>query len=419
MVKADVKPTHRKNRTICLPFLQEEYITNIYGSINFRNCIDTQVELFPELFPPEIKTGYQMKDMKISKKLSIPIRRIKIAGTTYTIRPSFVMPYMTGFTSDIEKALFLRKFNVPFWALSYVFGRNQMYWYRSEQALGRNSIVGTTVRNPDDIPEHLGADEKHTRILGNKTYIATTVGNECILGASIAKDAGEEALKGAYQIFKNEAQCLKPEYTPTTVNMDGWKATQNAWTSLFNTAVIIYCFLHVYIKIRDRSKKKYKDIFITAASKLWDCYEAENKQSFSQRIRRLIEWCKKNDVPSVISAPIKKLHKNIAGYKVFYDFPKAHRTSNMIDRLMQRMDRHLFSTQYFHGSMAAAELSIRGWTLIQNFAPYNPHTIKKYNGYQCPAERLNQFRYHENWLENLLTSASLGGYLSPPHNPLQ
>lgn len=39
-----------------------------------------------------------------------------------------------------------------------------MYWYRIEQALGRNSIVGTTVRKPDDIPPHLGADEKHPRV---------------------------------------------------------------------------------------------------------------------------------------------------------------------------------------------------------------------------------------------------------------
>ena len=419
MEKINCIPTHRKNRTICLPFTKKSYIPNIKAPINFRVCIDSYIESFPELFPLEIKNGYQMKDIRTSKKLSLPIRRIEIGKTPYTIRPSFAMPYMAGYTKDVEKALFLRKFNVPFWALSYVFGRDQMYWYRIEQALGRNSIVGTTVRNSDDIPEHLGADEKHTRILGNKIYIATTVGTQCILGVSIAKDAGEEALKGAYQVFKNEAQYLKPNYTPTTVNMDGWKATQNTWSSLFNTVVIIYCFLHVYIKIRDRAKKKYKDIFTMAASKLWDCYDADNKQSFSQRIRRLIEWCKKHDIPSVISAPIIKLHKNITGYKAFYDFPDAHRTSNMIDRLMQRMDRHLFSTQYFHGSTVAAELSIRGWTLLQNFAPYNPHTIKKYNGYQCPAERLNQFRYHENWMENLLTSASLGGYRRPPHNTLQ
>ena len=56
--------------------------------------------------------------------------------------------------------------------------------------------------------------------------------------------------------------------------------------------------------------------------------------------------------------------------------------------------------------------------IIHNFAPYNPRTIKKLNGYGSPAERLNQFRYHDNWLHNLYISASLGGYRSPPQNPV-
>ena len=359
-----------------------------------------------------------MKDINVSKKLSIPIRRIEIAGTSYTIRPSFVMPYMTGLTDEVEKVLFLRKFNVPFWALAHVFGKNQMYWYRTEQALGRNSIVGTTVKKPEDIPQHLGADEKHTRILGNKVYVATTVGEQCILGASVAKDAGEEALKEAYGVFKKEAQWVKPDYSPETVNIDGWKATQKAWACLFASVVIICCFLHVFIKIRDRSKKKHKDMFEDIASRLWECYNATGKASFSQRVRRLVEHCLKNSIPSVISDPIYKLRKNIAAYKIAYDFPNAHRTSNMLDRLMQRMDRHLFSTQYFHGSMEAAERSIRGWALIHNFAPYNPRTVKKYDGFKSPAERLNKFCYHHNWLHNLLISASLRGLRSPPLNPL-
>jgi len=280
------------------------------------------------------------------------------------------------------------------------------------------SIVGTTIKDPDDIPRHIAADEKHTRILGDKRYVATTVGNECILGASVAKDAGEEALDDAYQVFKDEAQCLKSAYTPVTVNMDGWKATRNVWSLIFPTAVIIYCFLHVFIKIRDRAKKKYKDAFITVATKLWDCYHAKNKYEFSQRIRRLNERCKKENLASVLSKPIKKLRANISLYKVAYDFPGAHRTSNMLDRLMQRMDRHLYSTQYFHGSIAASELSIRGWALIQNFAPSNPRTVKKHNGFKSPTERLNQFRYHDNWLENLLISASLGGYRGPPQKTI-
>lgn len=415
---ADSRSANRKNRIICLPFSQDIYDRNIQKPDDFRICIAERIELFPELFPPEIINGYQMKDIYHSKKQSIFIRRIEIGGIAYTIRPSFIMPYLTGFVDEIEKVLFMRKFNVPFWALSYVFGKDPMYWYRIEQSLGRNSIVGTTIRNPEDIPKHLAADEKHTRILGNKTYVATTVGNGCILGAAVAQDAGEQALTDAYQVYKNEAQCLKPEYSPDTVNMDGWKATRKAWKSLFPLVVIICCFLHVFIKIRNRAKKKYRNIFDDAVCKLWDCYRAESKTSFSQRIRRLVEWCENNDAPSVITDPVKKLRKNIAAYRVAYDHPKAHRTSNMVDRLMQRMDRHLFSTQYFHGSMDAATLSIRGWTLINNFAPYNPRTVKKLKGFKSPAERLNQFRYHNNWLHNLYISASLGGYRSPPQNPI-
>ncbi|BBO80902.1 hypothetical protein DSCO28_14680 [Desulfosarcina ovata subsp. sediminis] len=51
--------------------------------------------------------------------------------------------------------------------------------------------------------------------------------------------------------------------------MDGWKATRNAWQALFPAVVIVCCFLHVFIKIRDRAKKKYRDIFEDVASKLW------------------------------------------------------------------------------------------------------------------------------------------------------
>ena len=420
MDKTTSGTTPRHNRVICIPFSPsvKDYIKTVYDHVKFRASLDAMIKQFPELYPAEITAGYRMKDIKESKKLSIPIRRIEISGVSHTIRPSFVMPYMTGFVKDVEKGLFLRKHDVPFWGISYVLGRNAMYWYRIEKSLGRNSLVGTTIRNPEDLPEHLIADEKHTRILGEKVYVATTVGNGCVLGTSVATDAGEESLTTAYGVFKDEAQCVKPDYAPKTVNTDGWIATQNAWKTIFPYVFLIACFLHVYIKIRDRSKNKFKDIYEQVVSKLWDCYHAENKASFSQRVRRLYEWGKKTSIPSFMMGKIEKLRNNIASFSIAYDFPGSHRTSNMLDRLMQRMDRHLFSTQYFHGSLSSAELSIRGWALILNFAPSNPTTIKKHNGSQSPAERLNQFRYHDNWLQNLLISASLGGYRSPPHNPL-
>lgn len=127
MGKADNKPALQNNRTICLPFSQEDYIPNVDDPLDFRKCVDDRIELFPELFPPEIAKGYLMKDIYQSKKQSVPIRRIEIAGIPYTIRPSFLMPYMTGIVNEIEKALFMRKFNVPFWALSHVFGKDPMY----------------------------------------------------------------------------------------------------------------------------------------------------------------------------------------------------------------------------------------------------------------------------------------------------
>ena len=141
MGKTDTRSATRNNRTICLPISQEVYNSKIMMPVDYRKIIDEQIDLFPELFPPEIKNGYQMKDIYHSKKLSIPIRRIAIDGIPHTIRPSFAMPYLTGITDKIEKALFMRKFNVPFWALSYVFGKDPMYWYRIEQTIGRNSIV--------------------------------------------------------------------------------------------------------------------------------------------------------------------------------------------------------------------------------------------------------------------------------------
>ncbi len=375
-------------------------------------------EQYPELFPVEINSGYEMKDSSTRKKLPVVIRRIQIGRIAYSIHPSFAMPYMTGMTEDVQKMLFLRKFDIPFWAMAYAFGGNATYWHRMEKSLGRFNLVATTIRNPKDIPKHLAADEKHTRIKGRKAYVATTVADECIIGASVSPGAGEVDLKKSYGCFKEEAQKVDPKYQPETINMDGWEATRKVWKFLFPTAVIILCFLHVFIKIRDRGKRKYQDIFLEVSTKLWDCYKATCKASFSQRVRRLCEWGVESSLPPLFLNTLQKLRKKIDYDKVAYDHPGSHRTSNMIDRLMQRMDLHLFNTKYFHGSINSAEDSIRAWALIQNFAPSNPNTLRKYNnGLKSPAERLNHFSYHDCWLQNLLISAYRGGYKVTPLNP--
>ena len=83
-----------------------------------------------------------------------------------------------------------------------------MFWYRIEQNQGRNSLVGTTIKDPDLMPEHVAADEKHSRLKGEKVYVPTTVGTECILGVGVSKDAAEKGLTEAYGKFKEEALTL-------------------------------------------------------------------------------------------------------------------------------------------------------------------------------------------------------------------
>ena len=95
MGNEDSKTTACNNRTICVPFSQEIYCAKIQDPKNFRKCLYECVQSFPELFPPEISKGYRMKDIYYSKKQAILIRRIDIGGISRTIRPSFIMPYMT------------------------------------------------------------------------------------------------------------------------------------------------------------------------------------------------------------------------------------------------------------------------------------------------------------------------------------
>jgi len=276
----------RGHRTICLPISEEAYRKIVDDPGEFRAAIDDCYQRTPELFPPNFAGGYQMKDDRVSAKQKVVIRRIVLNdGTAYSIRPSFLMPYMIGRVGEIEGPLFLRKFGVPFWALARVFGGDPMYWYRLECGLGRCSVVGTTVRQAE-LPEHLLADEHHQSLDGKKVYIATTVGGGCCLGAEPAKTAGTDDLKAAYGVFKAEARDVAPEYAPRTVNTDGWMGTKAAWKALFKRVVILQCFLHAWLKVRDRAKH-LEGLFAEVSRRVWEAYHAPDRRCFGQRLRSL------------------------------------------------------------------------------------------------------------------------------------
>ena len=54
------------------------------------------------------------------------------------------------------------------WLLTIGFGHSDMYWYRVIERLGRNSLVGTTVHDAAQLPEHLVADEHHADWAGRR-----------------------------------------------------------------------------------------------------------------------------------------------------------------------------------------------------------------------------------------------------------
>ncbi len=396
-------------RTICLPCAEEQYHAIVTDPQRFRAWLNQEFQCSPELFPELFAQGFHMADRRLSKKLGLPLRRIQLRdGTRYTVRPSFVMPYMTATTADVDKPLLLRKFGVPFWALAYVFGHDPMFWFRLECQLGRASLVGTTVRKAK-LPQHLLADEHHQTRQGDKVYLATTVAGGCCLGAEVANAADTDALAQAYGVFAAEARQVEPDYTPETVSTDGWTATHAAWSLLFPTVVLLRCFLHAWLKIRDRGKNLH-ETFRELSQRVWHTYHADSKRSFAQRLRHLKRWAEQHLRGGAVLEAVRELCAKKHLWMQAYDHPQGHRTSNMLDRVMRPMYRYFCAGQHLHGKDQASRRHVRGWALVWNFAPWNPAISKAHHGWQSPAERLNQHRYHDNWLQNLLISSSLGGY---------
>ena len=166
---------------------------------------------------------------------------------------------------------------------------------------------------------------------------------------------------------------LYSQHAPKTVNTDGWEATQSAWQRLFPQITVILCFLHSFLKIRDRCKRM-KEHFSEICKRVWDTYHADHKQTFMAQIQDLETWTLKHLQKGTGRDAVLKLCNKAAQFAKAYDHPSAYRTSNMLDRHMDRMDRCFYSAQYFHGHLMTAEYKVRAWALFHHFQPYCPRT---------------------------------------------
>src|SRR5260221_12685575 len=90
----------KPSKRICLPISPEAYVEMIDRPHCFRETLSGFIESYPELFPAEIKGGYQLYGFarQSVKMPAVRIRRIGLpiesGGTeVYNVVPSFVLPY--------------------------------------------------------------------------------------------------------------------------------------------------------------------------------------------------------------------------------------------------------------------------------------------------------------------------------------
>jgi hypothetical protein len=408
-------PQSRGSRQICLPLDRETYHRIWDDAQAVRTLVEDLVIRHPELVPKAMTRGFTLcGKLPPSQKLAgVCLRRVRVTATDedghattqdFFLRPSFVLPDCRGTVEDVEKGVLLSSYGVPYHVVAYCFGRNAMFWYRLGQSLGRNRLVGTTVRDPRALPQHLAADEHHARLCGANAYVAVTAGGNCLLGIALSNTAGEGDLTAAYGRFHDEAVDVSPEYAPETVNTDGWKATQAAWRTLFPKVAVILCFLHGFLKIRDRCRKAFE-----LHGKVWEVYRATSAQAFREAMGSFRQWCAARWQSGPLHEALEKLWGRTEEYVLSYSHPGCSRTSNPVDRPMNALYRVLYANRTLHGHLDTAESRLRGWALLMNFRPFEPQTRRR-TGYQSAAHRLNKRTYHAHWLHNLYISASLGGF---------
>ncbi len=402
------QPPSRGRKPICLPFESEAHYQECVDDVRqYREYLTKLSAQHPELFPQALGAGYTFHDRYCSRKQGVVLRRIKLkaSGAVFTLRPSFVLPYCVARTEEVEKALFLRQWGVPFEALAYVFGRDAMFWYRAWLGFGRPNVVGTTVKRADTMPPDVVADEKITWLAGEEVVVPTTAGGGCVLGISLAEQADSDRLAAAYGEFVAEAIAVFPAYQVRSVCTDGFAATREAWRRLWPHLTLVLCFLHSILKIKERCRGALRRQVLDRA---WQVYQAATKAQFSQRLRRLAEWARATLDGPVAEMVDKACHRR-TDFTPAYDCPQAARTTNAVDRLLNQLDRVLYAMRYCHGHRASARLAVRAWALQWNFHPYGSRLRHDQPSRSSPFADLNGFHYHPNWLQNFLIASSMGG----------
>jgi hypothetical protein len=135
--------------------------------------------------------------------------------------------------------------------------------------------------------------------------VATTAAAGCFLGVGLSETADAAGLRAASGEFQQEALALKPDYAPESVNTDGWESTQIAWKQLFPGITLMLGFLHSVLGIQQAMGRKCS-AFASLTQQLWHLYNSPTRRCFGQRLRRLLAWAAKQDLPQRAQQRLEK-----------------------------------------------------------------------------------------------------------------
>lgn len=128
---------------------------------------------------------------------------------------------------------------------------------------------------------------------------------------------------------------------------------------------------------------------------MWDAYRAATAEEFRRLMNEFRQWCATPSWTAPAGAMLAKLWNKTEAYAAAYALAGCRRTSNAVDRPMNRLRRLLYAGRGLHGHQNFSELPLRGWALLLNFRPYAPRSNQP-RAHDSPAHRLNGKRYHEH-----------------------
>ena len=186
-------------------------------------------------------------------------------------------------------------------------------------------------------------------------------------------------------MFAAEARDVKPEYAPKTVNTDGWAGDAECLP-----LVVSHhrggALLPARVPQDPRPLAARLGSFIAACG---TSTAPPTGEEFRRLMSEFQQWCATQTWTASVGEMLEKLWAKTECYATAYDHPGCHRTSNAVDRPMNRLCRLMYASRGLHGHQGSSELRLRGWALLHNFRPYAPRG-KCPRAFESPAHRLKR-----------------------------